>query len=420
MGGLLVLALASPGLVHADTTVSTILVVDEAVPLRDQTQVHMGVRRGLRSLDGLDYVFSETLLTQRDIPDTLLQAMEAFPQVRETVLHGDPQAAREPLAEILATFEDNLALMSRSDLAEAYLLQALTYCLANEIDVCRRGFAWVLGFRETIRYPRDFPPAYLEMFEETQMALLTDGPRGSLTVETDPPGAEVFIDGRSAGPSPAAVESVLQGGHYITVKSPGYLEHVERVLVRRNRETRASIELRPSSSYLLVQQNKPRIRAELGRQQGGRAIRGIDGYLPVNQVVVGVVEAVAEAPPAGGDTSAADPVPESWAVALYLYDLRTNFLLAHREARVDAGTDQLTATAKRLAEELYDGVSLEGRVSAPASSNPEGAEEEVWEQWWFWTAIGAAVVSGTVTAIVLAPGDPEIPEGQIRLQGTVR
>jgi hypothetical protein len=58
-----------------------------------------------------------------------------------------------------------------------------------------------------------------------------------------------------------------------------------------------------------------------------------------------------------------------------------------------------------------------GAVFAGPPPAPHGEEKPLSRRWWFWTAIGAAVVGGTVTAIALSaggsPSRPACPAGSV-------
>lgn len=398
---LLFLASLTPSIALGDTTVSTLIIADDDVELSRITEVGIGLRRGIRRVEGVAYRDQGELLAQREFSDALFDATESLPALEEEVRENPRRNTRQRINNVIRVFENNLELVSKANLASAHLLSALTWCTQNRQARCREGFAYVLTFRESFVYDTArYPAAYEALFEETRAMLLADGRRGSLTVRTMPTGAEVFVDGRSIGPSPARLEGALVGQHYVTVKAPGHLETVMRAAVPDGRMGETTIALEESPSALLLRQNTPRILRELGPLQAGPAIRAIDGYMPVNQVVIGVLSS-----PSRGN-----------AIALYLYDLRTNFLLANRDARLGLSIPQQT---ERLAEELYQGVNLDGRVAAPEAP-PREDDGEVWEQWWFWAAVGVAAASGTAAAIALSPSDPEIPQGTLRIRGTVQ
>jgi hypothetical protein len=49
-----------------------------------------------------------------------------------------------------------------------------------------------------------------------------EGRAGALRIATEPPGARVFVDGRSAGLSPIALDDVAAGRHWVVAAAPGH------------------------------------------------------------------------------------------------------------------------------------------------------------------------------------------------------
>jgi hypothetical protein len=67
--------------------------------------------------------------------------------------------------------------------------------------------------------PRLLAPQYAPAFEKARKAV-ADAHRGTLLVESTPPGAEVWLDGRSLGAAPAKAD-VRSGQHVLQVRSAG-------------------------------------------------------------------------------------------------------------------------------------------------------------------------------------------------------
>lgn len=388
-----------------DHTVSvTVLLIPEGgATIAHQTRVGIGLRRGLEAIQGLDYEYPGAMLAHRDASEDLFTAIDELPTLVGEIREGNAGRVQRRLTEVTSIFEQNLDLVSRSDLVTAYVASAVAQCARGRRRECVEGFEHVLTFRETAEYDAEqFPAEYFELFEETRARLLSEGARGALTVVTDPAGAEVFVDGRSIGPSPARADGLLVGGHYVTVKLTGYNEYAARAEVFGGSEQRVEYTLDRAANALILEQNIPAIRRELGRERAGDAIRGIFGYLPVNQIVIGLVSQGSD----GGLT-----------LALYLYDLRTQFLLAQRDAQIQA--EQTSDESQRLVTELYEGVSLAGRVDAP-DDDPDFEDDPIWEQWWFWTAIGAVTVGGAVALIAITSAEPAIPPDSVQINGVLQ
>jgi eukaryotic-like serine/threonine-protein kinase len=54
-------------------------------------------------------------------------------------------------------------------------------------------------------------------------------PSGNITIKSDPTGAQVSIDGKSAGKTPYSSDQITLGEHLITISKPGYKLHSEKV-----------------------------------------------------------------------------------------------------------------------------------------------------------------------------------------------
>src|SRR5205814_81479 len=76
--------------------------------------------------------------------------------------------------------------------------------------------------------------------------------RGNVRIETEPPGAEVWIDGkRIAGPTPVDVD-VRLGDHFVTLRRFRFEPHTDRRLLQPT--GRAKITLLPASRATLQDQ----------------------------------------------------------------------------------------------------------------------------------------------------------------------
>ncbi len=65
-------------------------------------------------------------------------------------------------------------------------------------------------------------------------------PAGALTIESDVPGASVFVDRRYAGEAPVTLHDVAPGPHRVNVSAEGYEGYAESVEVTGERQTVAA------------------------------------------------------------------------------------------------------------------------------------------------------------------------------------
>jgi hypothetical protein len=285
------------------------------------------------------------------------------------------------------------------------MIAAIARCRLHRQRECEEMFARVVTFREQHEYDAArYPAEYQDAFERVRTRV-TSGPRAALTVTTEPAGAEVYVDGRSYGPSPAVVPELLVGDHYVTLKHIASVKMIRRATVEPQGNA-VSYTLAPNDRSRLVASPEAQaaIRGELGEERAGTNIRSLGSTLGAAQVIIGIVT------PESG---------ESVHVHAYLYDMRTRFLLAQQEASMttdDTGMD----VARQLAVDLYAGVDLSGAVAAPEDALHDTVERrpELYEEWWFWTVIGVAVVGIAVgIGVGVATSTPGVPDGWTRLDG---
>lgn len=388
-----------------EVTTSLVLVPEGGADLTEVSIVSSGLRRGVREVEGVRFVHPADVLSTQESSEEVIAATDDLDPIADMVRSGDPDDAARRAQRAIDAFEAHLAVVRRADLVDAYMLRALAECRRGRRRRCVEGFEYVLTFREGAEYdPVRYPDRFLPLFEQTRERLLAEGPRGSMAVTTEPPGAEVFVDGRSYGPSPVTALGLLAGEHYVTVKAVGYEKLIARASVNARYQETHHYELVPSEQSLLLERDLPHIRGEMGRERAGRFISGLGAYLFTNQVIVGAVR----------------PLPgDQLDVELYLYDLRTKFLLAQKRATLPVDAAGMVL-AQELAEELYAGVDLSGAVEAPEQELRVEEPSPFWQQWWFWTAVGVVLVSSGVAVSVLGGDEGGPPDGWTRIGGSIQ
>jgi hypothetical protein len=107
----------------------------------------------------------------------------------------------------------------------------------------------------------DISPVQARLQEEREVIL----PRRlrTLTIESDPPEAQVYVDDRPVGVTPCRVEDIPEGAHTLTLARPGYLRFEETYRVEPGRvgqklKFRAQLEPEPAMGVLEVKTFPPR------------------------------------------------------------------------------------------------------------------------------------------------------------------
>ncbi|GAB4211316.1 MAG: hypothetical protein OHK0013_32920 [Sandaracinaceae bacterium] len=408
--GLLVTALVLPGRASAQEGVSAVSVSALVIPEGNVTEgeasiASIGLRRGISEVAGVRFIHPVDVLSPAETTEELQFGLEEIESRANQLRDGDAQDVAESTDALITLFEEHLDAVRREQLIDVYLINALARCRLGQQRECESRLARIFVFREGHTYdPERYPPDLQPVFDRVRERV-TGGPRTTLEIVTEPAGAEVYIDGRSYGPSPARADDLLVGDHYVTIKMLDRARLVRRVNAPRN-GGRVVLELAPNPRARLVASPEAlaAIAGELGESRAGANIRSLGTTLGAAQVVV------ARLVRSEGTTT----------LDAYLYDVRTRFLLAHREAALE-GEEEGIEQARLLAVELYQGVDLSGSVAVVDDGGPE-RRAEPWEEWWFWTSIGVAVVAvgvGVGVGVGLASQGPAVPEGWTRIEGTV-
>ncbi|MFN7700100.1 MAG: PEGA domain-containing protein [Deltaproteobacteria bacterium] len=384
---------------------SVLVIPDASVSEAEASIASIGLRRGISEVQGVRFVHPVDVLSPPEMVEELQYGLEELEARANQLRDGDAADVAESTDALIGLFQAHLDAVRREQLVDAFVINALARCRVGQQRECESRLARVFVFREGLvfddeRYPADLRP----VFERVQDRV-TSGVRTRLEVITDPEGAEVYVVGRSYGPSPARADDLLVGEHYVTIKMLDRVRVVRRVTVSRNGTVeRIDLEPNPRARMIASPEALAVISAELGEDRAGQNIVSLGRTLGTAQVVIARLGRAE-----GGTTT----------LEAFLYDVRTRFLLAHRESSLD-GSEEGIEQARLLGLELYRGVDLAGTVQVVEEAGPE-RRAEPWEEWWFWTSIGGAVVAvgiGVGVGVGIASQGPAIPEGWTRIEGT--
>ncbi|MBI4617398.1 MAG: PQQ-binding-like beta-propeller repeat protein [Planctomycetes bacterium] len=114
---------------------------------------------------------------------------------------------------------------------------------------------------------------------------------GSIRVESDPPGAEIWLDGRPTGLSTGAeLSGIREGTHVLALRLDGYAEEIaDGVEVRHGEIARLARDLRVAGVRVRIEIAPAGSLGEILREEGGRARRAatfsttFDGELPAGR-----------------------------------------------------------------------------------------------------------------------------------------
>ncbi len=131
--------------------------------------------------------------------------------------------AVESLNAAVREYDRNAAYVTDfRKVAKTLMLLGATHILRGEVPRGRERLAQAL-----ILYPevepdaRVFNPSMRQVFGDTKAKVL-GGRRGSIIVETQPTGAEIYLDGKFMGVSPETILQVAEGRHYLRAVKDGH------------------------------------------------------------------------------------------------------------------------------------------------------------------------------------------------------
>jgi len=370
---------------EAPVKVTSFIFTDSEIDASVATELVAGLRRGIREDPRLSWLDATEPLSEDGPAREEHTAAIAKLMARAVAAAEEEQwrGVTKVLDDALSEMSNGLQFARRRDIADASMLWAAAQCELGRRRACESAFRRVLVFREGVAYDTPgLPPRPEEVFEAVREETL-ERQRGSILINTSPLGAEVFVDGRFVGASPARAEGLLGGEHYVTAKLPGYGRAVERIDVSTDLEDTAFMELVEVNRAPLLRDALSSAESEMGGARVGTGMRELWSLLFMDQLILGHLERQ-------GDD-------DTFALTLYLYDMRTNHGLRRVERTFDWTVTDLSIP-EQLVEELYRGVDLQGRIRPREVGGPVGPRvpDPFYRTWWFWSIVGAAIVGTTV------------------------
>jgi hypothetical protein len=301
----------------------------------------------------------------------------------------------------------------RAELGEALLYLGASQAFSSLERDARRTFARLhVQMPSQEPDPDTFPPDVVELFERSAPRDRRS-PQGRLVVESNVP-AMAFVDLMPAGPTPVTVEGLMAGTHVVRVLRPGAAPFVQRVEVGRSGEATVQARLvdRAAAGGL-----GDEVEAVRSAYEGGDAHEAPATLAPLARSIgaelVGVLRVQAYA-------------NDQVTLRLRVYGLNGSEPLFDEEAEasVERGAVERVASllvGRGLAEAdsrrsarppvVGDAGTPDAGVElVDADPGPPG-DGELYEQWWFWAAVGGAVAITAVSIAVASSSGADYPDG---------
>ncbi len=229
-----------------------------------------------------------------------------------------------------------------------------------------------------------YPARMVSVFDKVREGISTAG-RGSVEIVSDPPFAEVYVNGSYRGVTPIEVFGLPEGENYVTLRKDGYKKYADTMTVEAEKSTSYEASLAPVFKLELYDDIRRGVKPELGETKAGKAIRTAgDSVFIVNQMVFVTLT----------------PEEDSLRATLFLYDMRSRLLLKKVSGLVDpkAGAGDMEGSIREMVTELFSGVRLDGSVERPEDKIDvdKRGKRPIYNRWWFWTAVGGVVLAGAL------------------------
>lgn len=396
-------------------------VVDEGPPARvyvisvatDDSLIAVASRAGaaarasLRELDHVAWQEADQLFLGYDDSalETIARARLRLTEGRDAYLNLDLDRAIELLQGAVDDFDHSAgALESPTDLGDALLLLGASLAFNGRTRDATRVFTRLhVQMPHIVPDPAVFPPDVIERFEAARPRD-SGAPSASITIESDPPGAIAYVDFVARGVTPVTVDGLIGGDHVVRVSRPGATAFIQPVTVRAHQSTSTSAFLVDDPRGETLSDSLLRVRdddmSELGETS---ALREVAMTLELDRV--GVIRA------SPGDTES------DVALELVVFDVATGNRLVRGAGHASTALGELEPQVDRLVAGALEAAAharVEREVAPPpvdeelpthpVTPPPSEAGPPVYEEWWFWTIIGGAVVVGVAVGVGVGVG----------------
>jgi hypothetical protein len=339
----------------------------------------------------------------QEIPaDQVDFARDSFQKGKDLLYKLEVDKAVAQLADAVDQLVAVLPYIKKQELADAMMALAVAQMQKGNAKGMQQTLRRLLTWRPGFQPDASVPPQMSDPLEAARQTV-SQLPTGSIKILSEPPGAQVFVDGDYIGVSPTTASALAVGEHYVTFKRLGYKRGL-RVAQVTEAGVQVLDKLQRAEKYLLVEQALARTAPQMGQSPLDPVVDNLRETLFLDHLVFLQAKR--------GNTD------DELQLKAYLYDLRTRRLLTQKESRVRllAGGVPQAGTLSSLADNVYAGVDYSGGLQAPVDAPPPKQIENkpLYKRWWFWTALGVIVAGGaSAVAVGVLTRAPSCPSGHV-------
>lgn len=248
LGAALLLAALAPAAASADTTRVVVLPyapLYESIPRATGEQIAETFEEGLRGKSSIELrslpsgkVEASTKAATDEQKAAIIEARGDLERARGLLARRRVKPALDGFEAVIQKIKDNaIALENTEVLVEALMRRAAALFLMGREAEAETGpilEALVLNPALVLDEGDGYGPPFIELVEKVRQGALAERGWGELRVDTTPPGALVWVDGRDALTSPVRVSGVVPGTHYISIKLPSVDTYTEVVEITKD------------------------------------------------------------------------------------------------------------------------------------------------------------------------------------------
>lgn len=386
---------------HAQSTDSRVIaVIDVSADTRDHHGIAHDVNLALRRKSAWIVKDLNTVLNEGEEAEdqSNIKNAENMANAGQAALDdGDVrEAARQLEASVSAMAQSFAYLPEFKRYRRALLMLGSAHLRAGDRDAAKEAF-WRAANQgaSADEVPLDDVSTALlqEVLGEHELAAL-----GAVEVSTDPPHAEIYVNGRFKGISPTTVAGLSVGEHIVTLFKHGWVRTTSKMRVTSDAIEATSFRLEPARKRLILTQMQTALQSEVDTALGESGLGG-DGVRDVAGLLFSETALVIRSSGPG----------DLKKVELFLFDSRTRRLINHVESTID-WTYRNRKAVRALVDRVLDFDLVEALGGDVTQVSRDGDDESVLNAWWLWTIVGVVVAGGVAAGVYFGTvSEPESP-----------
>jgi len=346
------------------------------------------------------------------------QANSAMVSGREEYDNLELDVAVEKLQKAIDLYKKAVGrLGDGGQYVDALLFMGAAYILSGDDDLGSQSFLQVALFDKRKNLDtKTFPPSMIEVFNRVKERVASS-PQSTVMVRSNPPAAEVYLNGVFKGVTPIKLTRVVEGSHFMRIERDGYQNWGQIVSFFATHEELIEATLKPASGLGGQKERTKKVLNDLEADPPAFPLVKLGEWAGANRLAVLKV------------TQRKNQI----SVKAVLVGLSPRAKIAYRTANFDITSSNFLGRADAFVTSLYRKVKMPpaGGLAGPGgdkkpkdvivrtscNSNSDCAQGEVcseegvcvpfspagpqwYEKWWIWAIVGGGVAVATTAGVL--------------------